>query len=257
MDFGMPTLVGFSSLETNVSLCRDLNLNFIELNQNLPDYQTDRLRHTLRRIPDSLYATIHLDENLNPLDFNPAVAEAWKQTAVSTVKIAREYSVPVVNMHFPQGVYFTLPGEKRCLLDVYWNQVKQKLLRFRDHLTDCAGIVNICIENTEFGLFRHLGEALDCLLESPVFSLTYDCGHDYTDGMRAKSFYDARKSRLTHLHLHDSTAKSCHLALGTGELSYIELLNWADPRRTVLEVKTDRGLRQSVEELQRKGILHG
>lgn len=257
MDFGMPTLIEFSSLDDNIALCRELGLKFIELNQNLPDYQPERLRDAIRRIPGGLYATVHLDENLNPLDFNSAVAEAWTQTALSTVHIAREQGVPVVNLHFPQGVYFTLPGEKRYLFDVYWNAVREKLLRFRDRMTDCADFVQICVENTEFGRFRHLPDALDLLLESPAFSLTYDCGHDYTDGCRAKDFYGERRDRLTHQHLHDSTAKSCHLALGTGELDYEALLDWASPERAVLEVKTAQGLRESVEELYRKGILHG
>ena len=55
-----------------------------------------------------------------------------------------------------------------------------------------GGNVMICVENTAFGGFRHLPDALDLLLLSPAFALTYDCGHDHADGGRAKGFYAAR-----------------------------------------------------------------
>ena len=70
--FGMPTLLECPSVEDSASLCRELGLDFIELNQNLPDYQADsmnllHIRNVLEQY--SLFATLHLDENLNPFDF--------------------------------------------------------------------------------------------------------------------------------------------------------------------------------------------
>lgn len=38
--FGMPTLAETCSLEENAELCRRLGLRFVELNRNLPEYQT-------------------------------------------------------------------------------------------------------------------------------------------------------------------------------------------------------------------------
>ena len=46
MQFGMPTLIENRSLEDNVALCRELGLQFIELNMNFPEYQTERLEKT-------------------------------------------------------------------------------------------------------------------------------------------------------------------------------------------------------------------
>ena len=46
MQFGMPTLVENRSFEDNVTLCKELGLNFIELNMNLPEYQIDKLENT-------------------------------------------------------------------------------------------------------------------------------------------------------------------------------------------------------------------
>ena len=43
MDFGMPTLIENKNLEENVALCKELDLKFIELNMNLPEYQIEKL----------------------------------------------------------------------------------------------------------------------------------------------------------------------------------------------------------------------
>lgn len=43
MDFGMPILIENKSLEKNVDLCRELGLQFVELNMNLPEYQIEKL----------------------------------------------------------------------------------------------------------------------------------------------------------------------------------------------------------------------
>lgn len=81
MQFGMPTLIENRTLADNIQLCRKLNLQFIELNMNFPEYQTDKLEHTEEffRAADEagIYYTIHLDENLNIADFNMLAANAY------------------------------------------------------------------------------------------------------------------------------------------------------------------------------------
>ncbi|WP_259473503.1 hypothetical protein [Clostridium estertheticum] len=37
IDFGMPTLIETNSIESCVKLCKELGLDFIELNMNLPN----------------------------------------------------------------------------------------------------------------------------------------------------------------------------------------------------------------------------
>lgn len=41
MNLGMPTLIEYESLQQNVNLCCELELNFIELNMNLPIYNPE------------------------------------------------------------------------------------------------------------------------------------------------------------------------------------------------------------------------
>lgn len=42
-NFGMPTLIENRTLADNISLCRALDLSFIELNMNFPEYQIDKI----------------------------------------------------------------------------------------------------------------------------------------------------------------------------------------------------------------------
>ena len=43
IQFGMPTLIENRTLQDNISLCSRLGLRFIELNMNVPEYQTEEL----------------------------------------------------------------------------------------------------------------------------------------------------------------------------------------------------------------------
>ncbi len=77
IQYGMPTLIENKALAENISLCKELGLNFIELNMNFPEYQIDKLENWeefYKPAKESeIYYTIHLDENLNIADFNPLV----------------------------------------------------------------------------------------------------------------------------------------------------------------------------------------
>lgn len=120
MQFGMPTLIEIKSLEICAELCRELGLDFVELNMNLPEYQTDKLDiEQLAVIADryGIYYTIHLDDNNTPCDFNGKVAAAYTETVLYTIEIAKQLAVPVLNMHLHPGTHFTLPDRKVYLFD--------------------------------------------------------------------------------------------------------------------------------------------
>lgn len=255
MQFGMPTLLSNPTLADAAALCRALGLSFVEINMNLPMYQGDRLREEVRKARGATF-TLHLDEALNPFDFNPRVAEAYRVTALDTIRFARAEGIPIVNMHFPMGVFFRLPDRKVYLFDVYRGEVRGKIERFRDEVDKAAnGAVSVCIENTTFGGFAHLTEALDLLLSSPAFALTYDCGHDHTDGGRAKAFYTAHADRVKHIHLHDAAGANCHLPLGTGEIDAPSVMRMGECARIVLETKDEPGLRASVNWLSERNLI--
>ena len=65
IDFGMPTLIENRDLEEAVILCKELGLQFVELNMNFPMYQIPRVEETayLKELAakNNIYFTIHLD----------------------------------------------------------------------------------------------------------------------------------------------------------------------------------------------------
>ena len=269
--FGMPTLIELKSIEKTASLCRELELDFVEFNMDLPDYQIDRL--DVARLAETakkygVYYTIHLEDTAYPWNFNKRVAEGYTETVLQTIKVAKQLSVPVLNIHFHQGEYFTLPDRKAYLFEEYREEYLQKLTAFRNA---CEAAINeadikICVENTRSFSLDFVAEGIAILLESPVFALTFDTGHNASNGFQQQSLIERHIDRLSHMHLHDhSKTRGDHLPLGEGDLELEKYLDLAQERsrslhincRVVLEVKTVDGLRKSVDWLKKNNYNGG
>ena len=257
MQLGMPALLEIEDLEASAALCRELGLSFIELNMNFPQYQLHRMDAGLLRDVAERYGifyTLHLDDEINVADFNPAVAKAHADTVLGAIELAKQTGIPVINMHLSRGGVVTLPEEKVYLFARYREEYRARLTRFRDrcHRAAAGSGVRICVENTA-GYPAWQAEALDLLLESEVFGLTLDTGHDFCTGGGDLALIRQRSERLHHMHLHDAAApKRDHLALGTGELDLHDRLALADACdcTVVLEIKTARALGDSVQWLR-------
>ncbi len=253
MQFGMPTLIESVSIEESAALCRQLGLSFIELNMNLPQYQADNI--DAARLADiakssGIYYTIHLDENFNVCDFNGKVASAYAQTAYAVIELAKKLSMPVINMHLNNGVYFTMPDRRIYLFDEYIDVFLDRLTSFRDECEKRIGDNNIiiCIENSDGWDTQFSKRGIELLIESRVFGLTFDTGHSRSTGGGDEVFIMRHESRLCHMHLHDAKGAKNHLVLGTGEIDIEKQLALAKEHdlRVVLETKTIEGLKQSV-----------
>ncbi len=230
MHFGMPTLIEIKSINETAALCRELGLKFVELNMNLPESQVNRL-DTLRlaEIADKygIYYTIHLDENLNPCDFNERVSAAYTETVIQTINIAKKLNVPILNMHLTSGVYFTLPEKKVLLFEEYTDDYLKRLTDFRDVCTATIGNANIkiCIENCgDYARVASLfvKKGLILLLGSPAFGLTFDVGHNAAADYSDESTIMENTDRLIHFHIHDAKGKNSHLIIGDGSVDVKE-----------------------------------
>ncbi len=253
MQFGMPTLLETKTLEECASLCRELGLDFIELNMNLPKYQTANM--DVREFADiaqrhGIFYTIHLDENLNPCDFNPLVARAYIDTVLNTIEAAKALHTPVLNMHMNHGVHFKMPNGKIYLFDAYLDTYLNSMLAFRDVCEKAiAGSgIKICIENTDGHHHPFVQKVLQLLMKSDAFALTYDIGHNYCMGGSDEDIILQYENKLCHMHMHDALGSRCHLALGTGEINLEKYFDLARKLnlRVVLETKTVEGLSKSV-----------
>ena len=274
MQFGMPTLIENRTLEQNAALCRRLGLNFIELNMNFPEYQADRLEQTedLIRIADryGIYFTIHLDENLNVADFNRLVSGAWLETVRRSILAAQKLLCcrdrygdrrqPVtLNMHMNHGVHITLPDRKVQMYDRDFDVYMESIIVFRSLCAEWISDsdVMIALENTD-GFREYEKAAVEYLLESPKFGLTWDIGHSKAIREADVPFLLEHQDRLIHFHIHDGTEipPRNHLALGDGEIDLKERLWLAGSRnaRCVLETKTIEALERSVLWLRENGF---
>ena len=261
--FGMPTLLDVPTPEDCCALCKSLGLDFIELNMNLPYYQTDKLdiaRLLAAAEAHGVYYTLHLDENLNPCDFNPLVARAYTETTLLAIEIAKRLRVPVITMHPLLGVHFTLPGRRAYLFDTYEDEYRTKLTAFRDACATAIGNadITICVENGgSYGHAPFVVRGLDLLLEAPAFALTFDTGHSAAANFTDEPTILSRIHRLRHMHLHDARGRDHHLPLGDGNLDLAAYLDMAKEHncRVVLEVKTSDGLRRSADWLRERGYL--
>lgn len=255
MDFGMPYLLEMHAIEECCALAQELGLSFVELNANFPDCQIERLDpallHCLGR-KFKLYFTLHIEEECDPFTFNGAVRSAWLHSVRHALGIATALQMPVVNMHFPRGVYITLPDRKAFLYEQYKDEFYQALADFREMCDEALSgtSTRIAIENTN-GWKEYEQRAIEYLLESPVFGLTLDIGHSHGVGDADEPFFRLHDDRLIHMHGHDGLGRKNHLALGDGEINLNERFAWAEScgARVVLETKTIEALRTSVARL--------
>jgi Xylose isomerase-like TIM barrel. len=257
MDFGMPILIENKSLEKNVDLCRELELQFVELNMNLPEYQIEKLENTayFRAIAEQagIYFTIHLDENLDIANFNPMISDAYMETVRRTIYIAEKLCVPVLNMHMNHGIHFTLPDYKVQLFEEYFDIYMESFHKFKEICEKQAEGTNIhiCIENTN-GFREYEKAAIEDMLKSSMFSLTWDIGHSHACKNIDEPFIMKHEDKLYHFHIHDAVGEKDHLICGTGEIDFKQRLSVAKNHncRCVTETKTVNALRQSVKWLR-------
>lgn len=252
MKFGMPTLLELNDLKANVDLALKLGLSFVEINANVPEFQVDsmdpeellNLSHTT-----GIGFTLHLDEYLSITDPNQKISNAYIQSVLESVAFAKKTHISRLTMHMIPGVVFTLPTQKIYVYEKYNAYYLDRLTQFRDQVTQAIGLTDIiiCIENTE-GFKPYMRQGIELLLESPVFGLTYDCGHNARYDQVDEDFMKAHQSSIYHMHLHDVLGKKDHQPCGTGDLDLKAELAFAslnDPS-VVVEVKSVESLTQAV-----------
>lgn len=262
MDFGMPALIENRNLEETVSLCRELGLQFIELNMNFPLYQLDQLENTAYFLQlareNHIYFTIHLSEDLNVCDFNPEVAGAYRRTVIRALEAAEKMRAPLLNMHMNHGIFVTLPDRKVWLFEKYKERYLEAVREFRalvDEAAEGTG-VQVCIENTD-GYQDFEKEAIEFYLQSGQFALTWDIGHSHVCDNIDEAFLMTHKERLRHFHIHDAYGHTNHQTLGTGEIDLKQRIGIAQECgcRCVVETKTIEALRRSVVWLKTAGYM--
>ena len=257
LKFGMPALIELETVAEHAALCGELGLDFIELNTNFPMQQIHKLDADELNALAQKYGigyTIHLNDDLPVADFNPGVAKAYRQCVLDAIEFSKKIGCKVLNLHIAEGAHYTTPSRIVYFYEAYKEDYLQGMKQFRDACEKTVGDsgIRICMENSK-AYFDFQKEALELLLESPVFYLTLDTGHNHCSGYADEGWITG-KNRLRHMHLHDAIgSKQDHQPLGQGEMvipAYLKLAESCDCT-VLLEVKTVQGLRDSVTWLRR------
>ena len=165
-----------------------------------------------------------------------------------------------LNMHMNHGIYITLPDRKVQMYDRDLDTYLQSFVVFREKCEEWIGDsdVMIAVENTD-GFREYEKRAIEYLLESRVFGLTWDIGHSKAAGEKDVPFILEHQKHLYHFHIHDGSEKppKNHLALGDGEIDLADRLLLAERSnaRCVLETKTIEALKQSAAWLHDHRIM--
>ncbi|MBB6482480.1 sugar phosphate isomerase/epimerase family protein [Spirochaeta isovalerica] len=236
------------SLYDNVRLCNELNLDLLEINMNLPQFQ-------LKEMEDlkigSLEYSIHLPEDLNIWAFNENVLDAHIKTVIDTIRFCKLKKIKKINMHMNPGIYFTLPQKKVFLFEKYYDTYIQNTINF-GKIVECelSGTeIEVFVENTGIYHLWFIRKAVEELLKINCFKLTWDVGHEFSSGTNDSEFLAANKKYINHLHLHDAIGSNNHLPLGTGQINIDRIMDMAGQyiKSIIFETKTVDGLIESVE----------
>lgn len=172
---------------------------------------------------------------------------------MEAIDFCKKCNIPTINIHFAKGNVVTLTSGKEYLFKHFQNEFHGNLLDFRKKCLDKIADYDIMIgiENTDVW-DKHEIEAIELLLESPIFGLTIDIGHNHAVKDRDLDFFEKHKDKLIHMHGHDGWSNINHQALGSGEIDLIKRFNFAKSQNAsvVLETKTIQALEDSVKWLK-------
>ena len=261
LSFGMPALIELDTVEQTVALCARVGLDFVELNTNFPQQQVYLMDpEKMRKLAEAyrIFYTLHLNDEMPVADFNPVVAEGYRKAVLETIEFAKQVGIKVLNMHISDGAHYTTPQGIVYFYEAYREEYLRGMRQFRDVCEEAIGNsgIRICMENSK-AYFDFQKEALDLLLESPVFALTLDVGHNHCAGYADEEWIRQRSARLQHMHLHDAKgSKQDHQPLGQGDVdvsAYLELAQQTGCT-VLLEVKTLEGLRDSARWIRNRGL---
>lgn len=262
LSFGMPTLIETKTVHDMAKLCGELGLSFMELNTNFPLHQPHLLDARELNALAEKYGftyTIHLNDEMPVAEFSPFVAAGYRQEVLQVIELAKKISAKKLNMHLAEGAHYTMPDKIVYFYDAYLEDYLRGIAQFRDMCEEAIGDsgIMICMENVS-GFRDFQRKALEILLESPVFGLTLDIGHNYCTGGVDEDWIMEHQDRLHHMHMHDAKdGKKDHQPLGTGEIDIFRFVELAKKHQcsVVLETKTVNGLRESVKWIRKNGLI--
>lgn len=257
MKIGMPALIEYTELNDLVKLCLNLNLNFIELNMNMPYNFIERLDpKELRKITKdtNIEFTMHMPDEADLGSFFSSVRDGYIKLFEDTLDFSYEAGIKLLNMHIIKGSKMTLPDRKVYLYEQYKDEYVKNFENSIKSLSIKAKDKNIIlsIENSSnFGI-GYIQDALDNAIKYENINLTWDTGHDAVSEFTDRKYLLKNKDKIVHMHFHDAKGKNDHQVPFKGDLNIYELIEYAKKFEVsfLVEVKTAEALKKSINILR-------
>ena len=112
MKFGMPTLIEFNSIEENIELAKALNLDFIELNLDLPYCNLPGTELLDLSNKYNIEFTAHLSEKLDVAELDNDLRLAYLNKIEKIIRWGTSNNITKYNLHLDPGIHFSLPDKK-------------------------------------------------------------------------------------------------------------------------------------------------
>lgn len=262
MKIGMPALVEYDTLHELVELCSSLNMNFIELNMNLPynfigNIEPELLKNITKET--NIEFTMHMPDDADLGTFYSSVRRGYVELFSDTIDWAKQAGVKLLNMHIIEGAKMTLPHKKVYIYEQYSDEFQNNFVESIEVLSKKAekNDIVLAIENSSNFGRTHIQKTLDKSLLFPNIKLTWDTGHDAVSKFTDKKFLMLHENKIDHMHIHDVLDNKDHQVLFEGELNINELIDFAKGKniRTLVEVKTKDALERSINALKVNNVI--
>lgn len=242
MKYGMPTLVEFNSILENYKFAKKHNLDFIELNMDLP-YCQNLKKDSLSKF--DIEFTMHVSETIDIASLNDHIRKNNLKEAIRQIKIGINNDIKKFTLHINSGVYFTLPDGKFFLNEKYNDIYVKNLAKSCQVLNKFAKDNNIEInfENTNIHSFTK--EAINIIFKYEYLGFTLDIGHNEKNSGKAFPLLNVT-NKIKHIHLHDYDGKKDHLPIGSGIIDFSKYIDNLKVNYVVIEIKQTNELIESI-----------
>lgn len=248
MKLGMPQLYEYDTIEENLILCKELGLDFIELNLNFgycrKEMELNTVADLLKKY--NVEATLHFYDEADFGSYDEVV-DAYISLLEKYAKLGKGY-IKQINVHNIAGPVVTISGVKNYIYekeyDVY---IKRLIKNFKRAEAICnENGINMVIENTD-NIPQYMKRTYKDLYDNN-FRFCYDIGHDCLSYDIIKEINDEYNLGFDEFHIHDGNRKKCHLSLGDGEIDikFFKKMAVKHNAYVVLEVKQKSDLVVSV-----------
>lgn len=247
MKLGMPQLFEFDTIEDNLKLAKELNLDFIELNLNFGYCRKEMEKETVKELLEkyNIEATLHFYDEADFASYDEVV-NAYLVLLEKYAKLGNGY-IKLINVHNNPGPVVTISGIKNYIYDKEYDEYIKRLI---NNLKKAEKICNdnnieMVVENVKIP--DYMKKTYKDLHENG-FKFNFDIGHDNNDSDNLLKILEKVPLKFGEFHIHDGNRKQDHLALTEGTIDLKKYKSLAEQHNAyvVLEVKQKKDLEKSV-----------